>query len=74
MSLVPTYFTVVGNCECSSVFEWDGLDQLREEVAEDFIFEVFWVLECEGVVVVHHDGNVGHSAPDVEHCPVDDLG
>lgn len=74
MPLVPTYFTVIWDGECAAVAEWDGLDECGEEAGEDFIFLIFGVLECEGVMVVHHDGDVGEVAPDIEHRLVDDPG
>ena len=45
----------------------------RGRLLEDFVFEVFGVLEGECVVVVHHDGDVGEITPDLKHGAVDDL-
>jgi hypothetical protein len=55
------------------VFERDGDDEILHDLGDDFVFEVFWVLECEGVVFVHHDGDVV-LVPDVEHGAVYDVG
>ncbi len=73
MPFVPTYFAVVGDSKRSAVFELNGLDEIGHEAGDDAVFEVGRVLEGEGVVIVHHDGDVA-LAPDVEHGTVDDFG
>lgn len=56
------------------MFEGDGDFEAFGEGGDEFVFEVFWVLECEGVVVVHVEGEVWISAPHAQHCGVDYVG
>ena len=36
------------------MFEWDGDAEVGEDAGDDCVFLGFGVLDCEGVVVVHH--------------------
>ena len=51
---VETGFAVERNEKRSVVAERDGDLELGEDLGDDGVFEVFGVLDCEGVVVVEH--------------------
>ena len=53
------------------MFEGDGDFEAFGEGGDEFVFEFFGVLECQGVVVVHVELEVGISAPDAQHCGID---
>jgi len=52
--LVPAYFAIIGNGKGPAVLEGYLLHQHFLKLRNDNIFILFFVHECEGVVVLHH--------------------
>jgi hypothetical protein len=71
-TFIPPYLAVVWDRHCAIVFQLDGFWEVCHKSLDDFIFEVFWVHEGKGIVVVHHDNGIT-LAPDAEHGAVYDI-
>jgi len=71
--LVPAYFAIIGNGKGPSVLKGYLLHQHFLKLWNDNIFILFFVHECEGVVVLHHY-EARAKPPDAEHGTVYDVG
>lgn len=69
-SPIPPGLTVVWYDQCAVVCEWNGDFEAFGEGGDEGLFEVFGVLEGEGVVVVHVKGEAVVSVPDAQHSAV----
>src|SRR5258708_22100671 len=67
--LVPAYLTIIGNGKGPSVLKGYLLHQHFLKLRNDNIFILFFVHECEGVVVLHHY-KARTLAPNAEHGTV----
>src|SRR5258705_8685370 len=71
--LVPAYFTIIGNGKGPAMLEGYLLHQHFLKLRNDNIFILFFVHECQGVVVLHHY-ETRALAPNAEHGTVYDVG
>src|SRR5882762_5562126 len=71
--LVPAYLTIIGNRKGPALLEGYILHQHFLKLRNDNIFILFFVHECQGVVILHHY-ETRALAPDTEHGTVYDVG
>src|SRR5882672_6209691 len=67
--LVPAYFAIIGNGKGPAVFKGYLLHQHFLKLRNDNIFILFFVHECEGVMVLHHY-ETRAKPPNAEHGTV----
>ena len=70
--LVPAYLTIIGNGKGPAVLKGYLLHQHFLKLRNDNIFILFFVQECQGVMVLHHD-EARTLAPSAEHGTVHDV-
>src|SRR5712671_1107994 len=71
--LVPAYLTIIGNGKGPAVLEGHLLHQHFLKLWNDNIFILFFVHECQGVMVLHHY-EARAKPPNAEHGTVYDVG
>src|SRR6267142_2262313 len=70
--LVPAYFAIIGNGKGPAVLKGYLLHQHFLKLWNDNIFILFFVHECEGVMVLHHY-KARAKSPNAEHGTVHDV-
>jgi len=71
--LVPAYFAIIGNGKGPAVLKGYLLHQHFLKLRNDNIFILFFVHECQGVMVLHHY-EAKALAPNAKHGTVYDVG
>src|SRR5712671_5308938 len=70
--LVPAYLTIIGNGKGPAVLKGNLLHQHFLKLRNDNIFILFFVHECEGIVVLHHN-KAWPAAPNAKHGSIHNV-